>query len=85
MTPSRYLACLALGLACAGCYAEGNAYFLSSGDREYFLTMDRCASEAATRYTSGEPKYGGDACRSKFLWFTLAKRDYHEGKQTTGN
>lgn len=83
-TPSRYLACLALGLVCAGCYAEGNAYFLSTGDREYFLTMGRCESEAAARYTGGEPKYGAYECRSKLLWFTLAKRDYYEGKQTAG-
>jgi len=45
--------------------------------------MSRCEREAATRYAGGGPKYSGYECRSKFLWFTLEKRDYYEGKATS--
>ena len=64
----------------SGCYAEGNSHFLSSGAREYFLTLSRCEEEAKAAYTSGQAKYSGYECRSKLLWFTTQKRDYHEGK-----
>ena len=63
-----------------GCYTEGNSHFLASGNTEYFLTMKRCEDEAKTKYSDGSAKYSGYECRQKFLWFTLKKRDYYEGK-----
>lgn len=74
---------LALSLALAGCYAEGNSYLFASGEREHFLTMRRCEEEAKSRYSDGSPRYSGYECRQKLLWFTLEKRTYYEGKLTS--
>ena len=74
---SGIVSCLAF---LGGCYSQGNSHFLSNGEIEYFLTMNRCEEEAKARYSDGSPKYSGYECRSMFLWFTLEKRDFHSGE-----
>ena len=72
---------LFLVLAClAGCYAKGNSHFLGSGKIEYFFTLSQCQEEASATYKDGSPMYSGYVCQSQFLWFTLEKREYYEGK-----
>jgi hypothetical protein len=74
------LTLLLFTLLLTACYAEGNSYYLSSGETEYFLTMNRCEKEAIAKYTNGEPMYSGYECRFKFLWFTTQKSQYYAGK-----
>lgn len=69
-----------LAISLSGCYAEGNSHFLSTGQTETFLTMSRCEREAQSRHQDGSTKYSGYECRSKFLIFTLQKKNYQDGK-----
>ena len=63
-----------------GCYSSGRSHFLSYGEPEYFLTMNGCEEEAKSRHQDGSSKYSGYECRYQFLFFTLSKIDFYEGK-----
>jgi hypothetical protein len=67
----------------AGCWAEGNSYFLGTGETERFLTMARCEREATASFRDGNPKYSGYECRARLPGFTTEKRDYQSGKLQT--
>lgn len=64
----------------SGCYAEGNSFFLATGETETFLTMGHCESEAQAKHEDGSARYSGYECRYKFLGFTLRKKRYSNGK-----
>ena len=79
MSMILFVCLLFVGLL-SGCSTEGASHFLTSGETEYFLTMNQGVEEAKTTYADGKPKYSGYECRSKFLGFTIEKRDYYEGR-----
>jgi hypothetical protein len=49
--------------------------------------MNRCTEqeEATTTLSDAGPKGAGYECRKEFLWFTLEKRDYHDGELISQN
>ncbi len=62
----------------AGCWTEGNSFFLGSGETERFLTMDACLARADARYEDGQPQFGGYRCQSLVLGFNVgAERRIH--------
>lgn len=63
-----------------GCYAEGYSYLLTSGDKQHFLSLAGCESEAMSKYSDGGPKYSGYICKQKLFFITLEQRDYNDGK-----
>lgn len=69
-------------ISLSSCYTEGNSFFLGKGEVEYFLSMKACEKEATAKWTDGKSKYSGYECRSKFLIFTLEKKEFYEGKIT---
>jgi len=54
-----------LAVLVSGCYAEGNSFFLATGETETFLTMDRCEREAQSKHQDGRARYSGYECRYK--------------------
>lgn len=64
----------------SGCYAEGNSFFITTGETENFLTMGRCEREAQSKHQDGGARWSGYECRYKFLVFTLEKKRYEDGK-----
>ena len=64
----------------SGYYAEGNSFFLATGETETFLTMGRCEREAQSKHEDGGVRYSGYECRYKLLLFTLEKKRYSNGK-----
>lgn len=60
---------------------EGLVLNLGEGRSDYFLTMSRCRREALSTYREGGPRYAGNRCKRKFIWFTLDTEDYYSGKR----
>ena len=64
----------------AGCYTQGNSYLVADGEKELFLSMARCETQATSRFPDGSPKYAGYVCKKKLAGFMLEERDYSNGK-----
>ena len=73
---------LAIVAPIAAFRVQGQSQFLSVGETEYFLSMGRCEREATSTYAEGGQRYSGYVCERKFLWFTLAKLQFDNGKRT---
>ncbi len=74
--------CLAT-VSLGGCYAEGNAFLIGTGEVENFLSLERCEREAQAKVKDGSSRYSGYSCRGKILFWTTEKREYYEGKLTS--
>lgn len=70
------IACASL----AGCYAEGQSFFLTHGEPERFWFMEACVAEATAEHKDGTPKYSGYVCVHKLLFVELAKQEFYEGE-----
>ena len=63
----------------AGCYAEGESRFISSGETRQYISLGACEAEATATFSGGGPVYSGFECRSMFLWMVRTVTRYTEG------
>jgi hypothetical protein len=68
-------------LLVGGCTAEGNSYFLASGQTTRFISLAACKTEAQSKHADGSPRYAGFECRELLLdtWALNVVR-YENGK-----
>jgi len=81
---TRVLIVLLTILPLSACTAEGNSFFIGTGETSTFINMSACEKEAVSTYKDGGSRYSGFECRELFLGtFLINSSTFYDGQRQT--